>query len=336
MRPPVFRVHGEGASASAGRVVWSPLKTLWIGSFIAAALAFAPATASVAAVTMFALLTYTTLLLGHSVGMHRCFIHRSVDCAKPVERVLVYAGVLVGMAGPLGILRIHDIRDWAQRERACHDFFAHRKPLWLDALWQLTCRFEFERPPRVEIEAQVLGDPWYRWMERTWMLQQLVPAAILYAIGGWPWVVWGVFVRVPVSVTGHWIVTYLTHDPGAPTLASLAAPRGGWSALGAARRRTGAGRWRVPDAGVQASNLAGCGFITMGECWHNNHHAFPESARMGLHRAEFDPGWWVIRALAHMGLVTRAGLPRDERLREDLEHVESISTRHMKTDTRLS
>jgi fatty-acid desaturase len=302
VRPSVFRVDGNGADASAGRVVWSPAKTLWIGSLIAAALAFAPATASLETLTMFALVTYTTLLLGHSVGMHRCFIHRSFDCPKAVERVLVYLGVLVGMAGPLGILRIHDIRDWAQRERACHDFFSHRKPLWLDALWQLTCRFEFDRPPRFVVEADVRDDPWYRWMERTWMLQQLVPASILYAIGGWPWVVWGVFVRVPVSVTGHWIVTYLTHNPGP-------------------------GAWRVPDAGVQASNLAGCGFITMGECWHNNHHAFPESARMSMLAAEFDPGWCVIRALASIGLVTRVGLPRDESLRDDLERIDEATPR---------
>ncbi len=251
---------------------------------------------------MFALVTYTTLLIGHSVGMHRCFIHRSFDCAKPVERALVYLGVLVGMAGPFGILRIHDVRDWAQRESACHDFFAHRKPLVLDAWWQLTCRFEFDRPPHFEIEAQLRHDPWYRWMERTWMLQQLVPAAILYVIGGWAWVVWGVFVRVPVSVTGHWIVTFLTHNPGP-------------------------GAWRVPDAGVQASNLSGQGLITMGECWHNNHHAFPESARLGLQRGEFDPGWWVIRALARVGQVTRIGLPRDESLREDLEWLDPSSTR---------
>ena len=118
---------------------------------------------------------------------------RMPQVGRACARVL---GVLVGMAGPIGILRIHDIRDWAQREARCHDFFAHRKPLWLDALWQLTCRFEFDRAPRFVVEAEVLHDPWYRWMERTWMLQQLVPAALLYALGGWPWVVWGIFVRI--------------------------------------------------------------------------------------------------------------------------------------------
>ena len=105
----------------------------------------------------------------------------------------------------------------------------------------------------------------------------------------------GCVLRVSVSVTGHWVVTYLTHNPGP-------------------------GDWRVPDAGVQASNLAGCGLLTMGECWHNNHHAFPESARMGLHGGEVDPGWWVIALLCRLGVITRVGLPRDETMREDLLH----------------
>lgn len=293
MRPPVFRVRSSAADASSGHVVWAPAKSLWNGGLLLGSILFAPVTASLTSVCVFAALTYITLLLGHSVGMHRRLIHQSFDCPKWLERVLVYLGVVVGMAGPIGILKIHDIRDWAQREPACHDFFAHRRPLWLDALWQLTCRFEFDQPPAFIVEPEVSADPWYRWLERTWMLQQVPIAALLFAFGGWAWVVWGVFVRVSVSVTGHWVVTYLTHNPGP-------------------------GSWRVPDAGVQASNLAGYGLITMGECWHNNHHAFPESARMGLNQSEPDPGWWVIAALQRMGLITRVGLPRDETMREDL------------------
>ena len=243
---------------------------------------------------MFSVTTYLSLLFGHSVGMHRRLIHRSYDCPKWLERVLVYIGVLVGMAGPLGILRILDVRDWAQREPQCHDFFAHRRLLWQDALWQLSCRFEFDRPPRFCLEAELANDPWYRWMERTWMLQQLPLAVLLYALGGWAWVVWGVFVRVTVSVTGHWVVTYLTHNPGP-------------------------GPWQVPDAGVQASNLRGYGLLTMGECWHNNRHAFPESARIGIYPGETDPGWWVIALLQRVGLISRVGLPRPVNAREDLQ-----------------
>src|SRR5262245_50523931 len=295
MRPTVHRVDSTNADASSGRVVVDLKKASWNSGLFATAAILAPLTFSVDALLVFVASTYVTLLLGHSVGMHRRMIHRSFDCPKWVERTLVYLGVVVGMAGPFGILRIHDVRDWAQREPHCHDFFAHRRPLLLDAFWQLSCRFDFERPPVFVIEPEVCSDGWYRWLERTWMLQQLPIAAVLFAFGGWSWVVWGVFVRVSVGVTGHWVVTYLTHNPGP-------------------------GGWRVRDAGVQASNLAGYGFLTMGECWHNNHHAFPESARIGLHRGESDPGWWVIRGLHRIGWVTRIGLPRETVQREDIAY----------------
>ena len=296
MRREVWRVRGEGADATEGRVVWAPAKSLWYGGMLATALVAGPLTVRLDAVIVFALLTYSTLLLGHSVGMHRLLIHRSYESPRWLARLLVYLGVLVGMAGPFGILRIHDLRDWAQRLPACHDFFSHRRSLLVDALWQLHCRFEFARPPRFVIEEDLAADPWLRWMERTWMLQQLPLAAALFALGGWSWVVWGTCCRISVSVAGHWIVTYLCHNPGP-------------------------GRWLVRDAGVQAANLKGCGLITMGECWHNNHHAFPESARMGLEPDELDPGYGVLRLLERTGLAWNIGLPRTAAAREDLEAV---------------
>jgi fatty-acid desaturase len=294
MRPGVFRIDGTGASPVLGRVVFAPAKALWNLSMLFGALLLAPVFFSVSGVLVFLALTYLALLLGHSVGMHRRFIHRSYDCPKWLERLLVYLGTLVGMAGPFGILRIHDLRDWAQREADCHDFFSHRRPLWVDAWWQLTSRFEFERPPRFTIEAEFAQDRFYQWLERTWMLQQLPLAALLYLGGGWSWVIWGVMVRVSLSVIGHWVVTFRTHNPGP-------------------------GRWHVNGAGVQATDLPGYGLITMGECWHNNHHAFPESARIGIYPGELDPAWFVIRSLQRMGLVSRAGLPRPREERGDIE-----------------
>ncbi len=293
MRPPVFRVRANGADASIGRVVWAPAKSLWHIALAVSAIIFIPIATSTGAVVAFLTLTYATLLLGHSVGMHRKLIHQTFDCPKWLERTLVYLGVLVGMAGPFGIIRVHDVRDWAQREPNCHDFFSHRRSLWLDAFWQLNCRFEFERHPSFSIEPSIQNDPFYRFLDRTWMLQQVPLGAVLFLMGGWSWVVWGVCVRVTVSVAGHWVVTYLTHNPGSSP-------------------------WRVLDAGVQASNLNGYGLLTMGECWHNNHHAFPESARIGLNPNEFDPGWLVICSLRSAGLISRAGEPREESAREDL------------------
>lgn len=293
MRRGVWRIDGSGASASLGRVVWSPFKSVWNTCMYGAALLLAPLFFSWSAVLLFLGFSYVTLLLGHSIGMHRCLIHRSFSCSKPLERCLVYVGVLVGMAGPFGILRIHDVRDWAQREPECHEFFAHRRGLLMDAFWQLHCKFEFERPPNFTIEDEVRHDPWYRLMEATWPLHQLLLAGLFFALGGMSWVVWGIAVRVAVSNTSHWVVTYFAHNPGP-------------------------GRWHVPGAAVQASNLKGWAFLTHGECWHNNHHAFPESARMGIEDGELDPGWWVLVGMQKLGVVSRLGLPRPMDAREDL------------------
>ena len=293
MMKPVARMHGEGASALEGSVVWSPAKSLWNMSMLACAIVFAPQFITPGAVSLFVVATYCSLLLGHSVGMHRRFIHRSYACKKWLERTLVCVGVLVGVAGPFGILRVHDERDWAQRQDACHDFFAHRRSPLVDLFWQLNCRFRFARPPVFAVEREFADDPWYRFMQRTWMLQQLPVALACYAIGGWSWLVWGVPVRVCVSVIGHWSITYWCHNPGP-------------------------GRWRVKGAAVQASNLRGLGLLTYGECWHNNHHAFPESARIGIERGQLDPAAWIIEALAKLGWTWNLGTPRPPPQREDL------------------
>lgn len=292
----VFRVEGTNADACEGRVVWSPAKSMWNGGMMLIAAVFGPLTATPSAVAMFLVMTYLTLLLGHSVGMHRKLIHRTYECRKWLERTLVYIGVIVGVAGPFGVLRVHDGRDWAQRQAKCHDFFSHRRAPLVDLLWQLHCEFRYARPPRFGIEPEVANDPWYRFLERTWMQQQIPIALVLFAFGGFGWVVWGIAVRVCVSVVGHWSITYWCHNPGP-------------------------GTWRVLGAGVQASNLPGLGFLTYGECWHNNHHAFPESARIGLEAGQTDPGWWVIRQLEKLGWIRNVGTPRPEVDRDDLVRV---------------
>ena len=109
-----------------GQIVWAPAKSVWIGAMSLAALLLGPLYFTWGAFALFVATCGITLCAGHSVGMHRRLIHNSFQCPLWLEHVLVYLGVLVGMAGPIGMMRIHDLRDWARRQPDCHDFFAHR------------------------------------------------------------------------------------------------------------------------------------------------------------------------------------------------------------------
>ena len=273
-------------SAVAGSVHWAPVKSLWISAMTLAAVVGGPMFFSWDALALFLATTAATVCLGHSLGMHRRLIHRAFDCPLWLERAFVYLGTLVGMAGPYGMIRQHDIRDWAQRKPACHPYLAHRSSMLRDGFWQLHCEIRLATPPRLVLERRVAQDRFYRLVERTWMAQQLPWAVLFYWIGGVPWVVWGIAARVAASVTGHWLVGYLAHNRG---------PRS----------------WHIEGAGVQGYNVPYCGLITMGEAWHNNHHAFPASARLGVKPGEWDPGWWVLQALGRLGLVWNARTPAD-------------------------
>ncbi len=49
--------------------------------------------------------------------------------------------------------------------------------------------------------------------------------------------------------------------------------------------------------------------LVFGEGWHNNHHAFPASARHGLDKGQFDVSWWLIRGAERLGLVWDVKVP---------------------------
>ena len=271
--------------AETGSVHWKPSKSLWIGGMTVVAIVAGPATATPGAILLFLVSTAITICLGHSLGMHRRLIHRAFDCPLWLERLFVYFGTLVGMAGPFGMIRQHEIRDWAQRRPQCHPYLAHRSSLVRDGWWQMHCELRLAHPPELVVEQRVVADRFYRVLEQTWMAHQLPWAVLFFAVGGWPWVVWGIAVRVALSLTGHWLVGYFAHKRG---------PR----------------NWHVEGAGVQGYNVPWVSLLTMGESLHNNHHAYPASARLAHKPGETDPGWWVLLALARAGFVTRVQTPQ--------------------------
>ena len=299
--------NSKGTYALSGRLRWAPAKSLWYSFHALIWVSFGITYFSWGAVGAFLGLSIIILCGGHSLGMHRKLIHDSFDCPRWLERLGVYLGTLVGLGGPFTMMRAHDMRDWAQRRAACHPFFSQHSSIARDWFLQMHMKLELENGPKMVFPEKLTRDPVMVWLQRTVWLQQIPLAILLFQIGGLGWVAWGISGRIIISITGHWLVGWFAHNHG---------PRD----------------WHIHGHATQGHNVPGplslFGFITFGECWHNNHHAFPESARLGVMRGQVDPGWWVLCALEKLGLVRNLVTPDDIPHRPNLKPVFPTAEKH--------
>ncbi|MBL4796787.1 MAG: acyl-CoA desaturase [Oleispira sp.] len=284
------------SNAFEGSVSWAPTKSLWVITMSLIGVVGGYYSASIETLAVFLVTSGITLCFGHSLGMHRRFIHHSYECPRWLEYLFVYLGVLVGLAGPIGMMHTHDLRDWAQRQKRCHAYFGHKTSFLKDGFWQIHCDIKLQHPPEFQPDSHISNSRFYQFIEKTWMWQQLPLALCLFFLGGVSWVVWGVCLRVCVSITGHWLIGYFAHNKGHS-------------------------EWHVKGAAVQGYNIKFCGLITMGECWHNNHHAFPGSALLGINANQTDPGWWMLLILKKLGLVWNIKTPEDLPNRSELHRI---------------
>lgn len=292
------RVYPDNSTnALQGAIRWDAPKSIWLFAMIAGGIAAIILTPSWGGFLVFIGITAITICAGHSVGMHRLLIHSAFQAPKWLEYVLVWLGTLVGMAGPFGMIRAHDMRDWHQRQSECPPHPSHGAGFWGDAWWQMHCRFDLDHPPRFQIEPEIANDRIYQWMERNWMAQQFFVAVPLFMVGGVSYVLWGICMRVSVSLVGHWMVGHFAH-------------------------KTGHQGWYVANLPVQGYNLPGLGLITFGENWHSNHHAFPHSAKLGIEKGQMDPGYWFIKTLEIFGLAHSILSPEDRVERDGLTKIE--------------
>ncbi|WP_342378029.1 acyl-CoA desaturase [Myxococcus stipitatus] len=234
------------------------------------------------AVAVFAGLLIVTLGLGVSVGIHRGLIHRAFRASRGVERTLGLIGTLAGLGGVIGMNRMHQLRDFHQNqpESECPGYFGYREGFTramshaLFRTWHV--RDERLYPP---VAQDVTEDAFFRALERAGPWLQVPLGLVLYAVGGPSWVAWGIFVRLALTQDGFWFVHYVSHVEGEQPHA-------------------------LEGRAEQGRNVGWLALLSMGESWHNNHHAHPGSARMGFGWRQPDPGWWMVRGLEALGLVT--------------------------------
>jgi fatty-acid desaturase len=262
-----------------GQVRFDAFKSLWLWSMLVPGVVVGLPSVTSATLAASLGMTFATLCLGHSVGLHRGIIHRSFDASPFVRGALVYLFVLSGLGGPLSWARLHAVRDHWQNQRDCPPYFAYRHSLARDFWWNLHLRFhEADDRALARLPPDVMNDAWLRFLERTWPLHVLGLAAITFAVGGPGAVAVCVCARTAGGILGHWLVGYVAHV---------------W----------GERRYTIPGATEAGTNVWLLGVLSFGEGFHNNHHAFAGSARLGLRPHELDLGWLSLRAMQAVGLV---------------------------------
>jgi stearoyl-CoA desaturase (delta-9 desaturase) len=131
--------------------------------------------------------------------------------------------------------------------------------------------------------------PELRWLADYELVPALVLAVACFLVGGWPGLIVG-FVWSTVAVYhGTFAINSVAHVFGRKRYVTGDDSRNNWL-------------------------LA---FFTMGEGWHNNHHAFQSSVRQGFRWWEWDPTYYLLKALSWVGLIWDLKAPPEAVLRNE-------------------
>lgn len=239
--------------------------------------AFIPGTFSWSAVGLALILHWVTGGLGITLGWHRLLTHRSFQTPKWLEYFFAFCGSLACEGGVIewvGLHRNHHMH--SDQEQDQHN--SGRGFWWSHMGWML-----FEVPAKAEVQRltkDINSDPVYQFLDKYFFPIQVAFGLLLYALGGWPFVVWGIFVRLVLVYHCTWFVNSATHQFG----------------------------YRTYESGDRSTNCWWVALLTYGEGWHNNHHAFPHSARHGMAWWEIDTTWMMIRLLQWLGLAEKVRL----------------------------
>ncbi len=239
-----------------------------------ALLALLPSNFSWPAIGVAVGLHVVTIGLGISFGFHRLATHRSLQVPRWLEYFLIFCGTLAGQGAVMGWVGYHRAHHlYADEVLDPHD---STKGLWWSHIsWLMhTVPLRAELPRLTQDIAQ---DRFYQFCHRYYIALQVVLGLLLFAWGGMPFVVWGIFVRLFVGFHSTCCVNSVCHTFG----------------------------YRSHDTGDRSTNCWWVALLTFGEGWHNNHHACQYSARYGWQWWEVDMVWWVIVGLRRLGLATK-------------------------------
>ena len=234
---------------------------------------------------------YLLTAVGVTVGFHRHLTHRSFETSRALRGTFAALGS-AAIEGPViswvaDHRKHHAFSDEEGDPHSPHVGHGHGVRGTLRGLWHAHVGWLFihtQRGSKERYAPDLLADPVVRFVDRTFVLWVaaglVVPFLLGYALGGTlkaglTGLLWGGLVRMFVVHHVTYSINSLCHTFG---------------------RRT-------YDTRDHSRNLAWLAVPSLGEAWHNNHHAFPTSAVHGLGRRQVDVSAWIILALERLGLV---------------------------------
>jgi stearoyl-CoA desaturase (delta-9 desaturase) len=234
-----------------------------------------------------------TYVLSINVGIgmcyHRLLTHRGYRVPKWLEYGMAIFATTALEGGPMF---------WVATHRVHHQYSDHvgdpHTPTeggwWAHAGWILKGKaLHTETAMLARYAPDLAKDRFYVLLSKYHWVPLTIEGMVLLAIGGWQWVLWGIFLRVTIGLHATWLVNSATHL---------------W----------GSRRFQTRD---DSRNSLWVALLTGGEGWHNNHHAHPVSARHGLTWYEIDPNYYGIWLLKKLGLARQIKVaqfdPRDPR-----------------------
>jgi len=243
---------------------------------------------------------YITTGLGVTIGYHRLFTHRSFQAARPVKLLLAVLGSMAAQGELLRWVAIHRRHhrhsDLAQDPHSPHHHGGGVRGV-LAGFWHAHVGWIFQAdPPNLERHVRDLhSDRMLRVTSRlfgAWVFLGLLIPAVLGGVLTGTWtgalmgLLWGGLVRIFLGHHITWSINSVCHLWGSCPF----------------------------DRDDRSRNNFVFGVLGLGEGWHNNHHAFPASARHGLRWWQLDLSYVTIRALEMMGLVRGVRVPARERI----------------------
>jgi sn-1 stearoyl-lipid 9-desaturase len=267
------------ATTNQLRINW-PTSIFMVALHLAALTAFLPGLFSWQAVGLAVFLHWLTGGIGITLGWHRLVSHRSFQTPKWLEYMLVFFGTLALQGGPIwwvGLHRHHHLHSDQNVDH--HD---STKGFW----WSHMQWMFYQVPAAQEIPKftkDIADDRFYQFLDKYFFPIQIAFAVFLFLLGGWPFVVWGICVRLVFVYHCTWLVNSATHKFGYRT---------------------------YEDSGDRSTNCWWVAVLVYGEGWHNNHHTYQYSARHGLKWWEIDMTWMTIQLLQAVGLATNVKLAK--------------------------